>query len=142
MNGGCTLRSGPAQLANTIPASRSSVIRRGSEPRSFHSLWAWGLTIMTSLKKIATTVAVTAGLLASNAALFASSAQAGDYGWRRHGGHHRPYAAYNHGRHQYAPARRDRTGDAVGAAVLGIGALIIGAAIADAARNKRRAYHD
>jgi hypothetical protein len=97
---------------------------------------------MTSFKKIATTVAVAAGLLASHAAMFASSAQAGDHGWRR-GGHHRPYAAYNHGygRHHYAPARRDRSGDAVGAAVLGIGALIIGAAIADASRNKRRHYY-
>jgi hypothetical protein len=101
---------------------------------------------MTSIKKIVTTVAVAAGLLASNVAMFTSSAQAGDNGWRR-GGHHRTYAAYNHGYgrgyHYAPPVRRDRTGDAVGAAVLGIGALIIGAAIADAARNKRRSYdHD
>jgi hypothetical protein len=98
---------------------------------------------MNAFKKIATTVAVTAGLMASHIAIFAPSAQAYDHGWRR--GHHRPYAYQHSYRPHHAPYRqhrRDRTGDAVGAAVLGIGALIIGAAIADSARKSRHRYDD
>lgn len=96
---------------------------------------------MTSLKSIVTTVAVTAGLVASNLTLFTASAKADGY---------RPYGYSQHRQvapRQVAPFRhsapaprhhgRDRTGDAVGAAVIGIGALIVGAAIADAARRER-----
>jgi hypothetical protein len=112
----------------------------GSDPHAFR-LWALGLTM--TLKKLATTAAVTLGLLASHAAMFTSAAEARDHhGWRK--GYDRPYAAYGHGRHQPQPyhygQRRDRSGDAVGAAILGIGALIVGAAIADAARKKRHSY--
>jgi hypothetical protein len=68
--------------------------------------------------------------------------------WRRggFGGYHRPYGpppgAYGYGRPgPRFDHRRDHTGRAVGAAVVGIGALIVGAAIADAARRERqRAY--
>jgi hypothetical protein len=98
---------------------------------------------MSKLKKSVTSLALVAGVLATQAATFATSAEAYDRGGRRGYGHHRPYASYgyNHRPHYAAPVRRDRTGDAIGAAILGIGALIVGATIADAARKNRR-YND
>lgn len=109
------------------------------DPRCF------GAPVMIT-KRIAA-LAVTVGVLAAQATVFVTSAQAYDNGWRRGGGHHRPYAGYGagYGRHHYAPPvrhKRDRSGDAVGAAILGIGALIIGAAIADGARKQRYYDHD
>jgi hypothetical protein len=94
---------------------------------------------MSKLKKSITSLALVAGVLATQAATFATSAEAYDRGGRRGYGHHRPYASHGYGYrpHYAAPARRDRTGDAIGAAILGIGALIVGATIADAARNRR-----
>jgi hypothetical protein len=98
---------------------------------------------MTTLKS--TVFAAVAGILALQP-LAASVASAQD--WRHRGGYgggyHRPYgpppAAYGYGRPQYAypERRRDRGGKAAAAAILGIGALIVGAAIADAARREHR----
>ena len=92
--------------------------------------------------KALTSAIVGASLLVGQIGL-ASPASAGD--------RHRSYRPYDHAprfvdrapRHYgygYQHERhRDRTGDAVAGVVLGIGALIVGAAIADAARNKHRA---
>jgi hypothetical protein len=96
---------------------------------------------MTRIAKIATSAVVATALLVGQLATSAT-AHAGSYrsrGFDRHYGYHapapRPYYGYRH----QAP-RRDRSGDAVAGVVLGLGALIVGAAIADAARNKRRHY--
>ena len=103
---------------------------------------------MTSLKSIATALAVTAGLVASNVMMFAASAKADGY---RAYGHHRPVAPrYVEPPRVYLPPQRqhhgrDHRGDAIGAAILGLGALVVGAAIADAARrehNERRYERD
>jgi hypothetical protein len=87
-----------------------------------------------SMKKIATL-----SLLVGNAAVLAGSAAAD--GWRSNRGHERNAPRHVEPFRGYPPVhhdRRDRTGDAVGTAVLGIGALIVGAAIADAAGRERR----
>jgi hypothetical protein len=99
-----------------------------------------------SLKKIFTGTVLAVGVLASNLTSFAASAQASDWGHRGRG-HYRPVAPhYRHGgyapQHGYQHERRDRSGKAVGAAILGIGALIIGAAIADSARRDRKRVRD
>jgi hypothetical protein len=96
---------------------------------------------MSRFSKLATSALVAVGLVAGQLATSASASaewrQRG-YGYDRGYGYRapppKPYYGYRQER------RRDRTGDAVGAVVLGLGALIVGAAIADAARNKRRHY--
>jgi hypothetical protein len=99
-----------------------------------------------ALKNIASVAAVAAGLVAGQVGALSSPAAAD--GWRDHGGYKRHhggprYEPYHHRGHvPYHAPRRDRTGDKVGAAILGIGALIVGAAIADAARRERRERHD
>lgn len=73
----------------------------------------------------------------------ASTASAGDHrnrGYRAYD-HAPPYVDraprhFGHGFHH--ERRRDRTGEAVAGVVLGIGALIVGAAIADSARKAHR----
>lgn len=95
-----------------------------------------------SRTRMATTAAAVAGLLAGQLAIFTAPATAGDWGHPRYGSAHpvprqvAPPRHYGYG-HQ-APRHRDRSGDAVAGAILGIGALIVGAAIADAARHERR----
>ena len=91
-----------------------------------------------TMHKLLTSATVVLSLAAGQFAT-TSAASAGEYrGYRSHSAPRfvapRPHYDYGH------RPRRDRTGDAVGAAILGIGALIVGAAIADAARNKRRHY--
>jgi hypothetical protein len=94
-----------------------------------------------------TAIAILAVVLAAQPVLTTGAAADGwrrhhQDGWRQDRPAHRD-RSYGWGRPYEPPVRhqrRDRTGDAVGAAVLGIGALIIGAAIADAARRERRAY--
>lgn len=97
--------------------------------------------MQTVFGKTLTSAIVGASLLVGQIGV-ASSASAGD--------RHRTYRAFDHAprfvdrapRHYgygfHQERRRDRTGDAVAGVVLGIGALIVGAAIADAARNKHR----
>jgi hypothetical protein len=99
---------------------------------------------MSERKKSIASLALVAGVLAMQAATFATAAEAYDRGSRRSIGQHRtydhrPYATYGQDRRPYLAghARRDRTGDAIGAAILSIGALIVGATIADAARRQR-----
>jgi hypothetical protein len=88
---------------------------------------------------------VSAGMLASETALFGTSANADPYRHRGSGYSrnepryfdHRRYTEPRHyGRRDH---HRDRRGDAVAATVLGLGALIVGAAVADAARRNRHA---
>ncbi len=98
-----------------------------------------------SIGRIRTSVIAALGLLVASVAAFASAAEAGDWDGRGRG-HYRhappPVVRYDH--RPYAPQhdRRDHRSDRVGAAVLGIGALIVGAAIADAARRERRLERD
>lgn len=98
----------------------------------------------TPFGKVVTSALVGLSLVAGQVAI-ATTASASDYGYR----HHRPLprhveqAPRHYGYHR--EQRRDRAGDAVAGIVLGIGALIVGAAIADAARHKNRtrdAYED
>lgn len=105
---------------------------------------------MTSLPKTITAIAVAGTLIAGQAVGLASQASAGD--WRHRDGvrhsapasrHYEPRRIYGHGSHRLehrGPVHRDRSGDAVAGAILGIGALIVGAAIADAHRKQRQ--HD
>lgn len=98
------------------------------------------------LRTIALTVV--AGAVALTSQVTAASAD----GWR-HGGHRSYGYAPTYGYHapvprdyHYPPRRRDRSGDAVAGAILGVGAVIVGAAIADAIRRDRqrereRDYH-
>jgi hypothetical protein len=103
---------------------------------------------VSKAKTIAAALAVATGMLASEASLFATSAKA-DSNRHRGYGYDRPVAPrhvdnrrYPEPRHDRREHNRDRTGDAVAATVLGIGALIIGAAIADGARRNRNQRHD
>lgn len=120
---------------------------RGTPDRSAADT-SQGPAPMTTLKS--TLFAAVAGVLALQP-LTTSIASAD--GWRRqhggYGGYGRSYGhprpAYGYGYGYAAPQqhhRRDRTGRAVGAAVLGIGALIVGAAIADAARRDRQRSYE
>ncbi|NOU07081.1 MAG: hypothetical protein HOO99_12965 [Hyphomicrobiaceae bacterium] len=105
-----------------------------------------------ALSKTVTSVAVVASLIAGQAVVVASPAAASEAplyeapqssrGYKRYVAprHYEPQRAYGHRPH--GPVRRDRSGDAVGAAILGIGAVIIGAAIADAHRKQRRGHDD
>ena len=99
---------------------------------------------MISLSKTVTSVAVAASLIAGQAVTLASDASAAEWRHRGHTRHVAPaprhYAPYRGDRYGYHGPRRDHTGDAVAGAILGIGALIVGSAIADAHRKKR--YHD
>ena len=97
-------------------------------------------------KSIAAAIVVTAGMIGAEAALFASSAHADPYRHRRHV-YDRPLprhveAPRHFPREHHREHRRDRTGDAVAATVLGLGALIIGTAIADAARRKNEGRYE
>lgn len=91
------------------------------------------------IRRLVPSALVAVSLIAGQLAT-AATASANDY--RRfaqpnHGPRHvEPRRSYDYGQHK----RRDRTGEAVAGVVLGIGALIVGAAIADAARNKHRNY--
>ena len=103
------------------------------------------MTVMTvSLRKVATAAVMAASLVAGEIAV-STSASAGE--WRHRGTYGRDAGPrhvaphYGYGNNHHKP-RRDRTGDAVGAAIVGIGALIVGAAIADAARNGRHRNYD
>ena len=100
---------------------------------------------MLSLSKITTAAAVAVALVAGQGMAFVSNAQARDgrhdrivrgpvSEQRRYSEPRRDYGYRHH------KERRDHTGDAVVGAILGIGALIVGASIAEAHRNKR--YHD
>lgn len=89
------------------------------------------------LGKVLTSCVVGVSLIAGPVAVATTSAAA-DHGYRSH----RPVPRYvapppRHYGYRYE-GRRDHTGDAVAGMVLGIGALIVGAAIADAARHKNR----
>ncbi len=106
---------------------------------------------LSKAKTIIVAVTIAAGMFASEAALFATAAKA-DPNRQRSYGVHRPSAPRHFDprptyepRHDRREYHRDRNGDAVAATVLGIGALIIGAAMADAARrsgNHRSKRHN
>ncbi len=107
---------------------------------------------VSKAKSIAVAVAIATGMLASEVSLFASAAHADPYRYRGHG-NDRPVGPrhFDHRRfpeprpqpyHDRREHHRDRTGDAVAATVLGIGALIVGSAIADAARRNRNQRHE
>ena len=101
---------------------------------------------MLTISKIKSGVVATlvaTGMLATDASMLAAKADPygkRPYGYDRHVppppphiDHRRvPAPPYHHRKH------RDHTGDAVAATVLGVGALIVGAAIADAARRNQQ----
>ena len=99
--------------------------------------------LIMSFKRVTTSVAVVLALLSAPIASSGSAFAGGghyrggyseDYGYAPR--HYAPQYGYRyHERHH-----RDRTGDAIGAAVLGIGALIIGSAIANGSRRHHRRY--
>ncbi|HRK19849.1 MAG TPA: hypothetical protein PK970_12890 [Hyphomicrobiaceae bacterium] len=112
---------------------------------------------MTSIPKVLTSLVVAGSMLAGQAVVFSSDASARE--WRHRGESHRfhkPYSRHYVPRHvtprHYEPRysyghryqRRDRTGDAVAATILGLGAVIIGSAIANAHKNRRdhRSYDE
>jgi hypothetical protein len=103
-----------------------------------------GSMAVSKAKTIAVAVAIATGMLASEASVFATAAKADSNRHRGHGydrGYDRPVQHRQFDNRRYPEPRReqhrDRTGDAVAATVLGIGALIVGAAVADAARRNR-----
>lgn len=65
-----------------------------------------------------------------------------EYGYAPRYGYHTPVPRYDYAPPPVHHHRRDRTGEAVAGAILGIGAVIVGAAIVDAARHERRRRHD
>jgi hypothetical protein len=96
------------------------------------------------LHKFAVTVATVTALAATQLLSAATaSARDGHYGYR---GDRPGYGRPDFRRHEPRPYprehRRDRTGDAVVGTIIGIGALIVGAAIADAARKQRHYDRD
>ena len=110
--------------------------------------------LIMSFKRVTTSVAVVLALLS---APIASSGSAFAGGGHYRGGYSEDYGyaprhyapQYGYAPRHYAPQygyryherhHRDRTGDAIGAAVLGIGALIIGSAIANGSRRHHRRY--
>lgn len=105
---------------------------------------------VSKAKTMAVAVAVAMGMLASEGSLFATAAKA-DPSRHRGYGFMRADAPRNFDHRRYPEPRpqsfrsrdqhRDRAGDVVAATVLGIGALIVGSAIADAAgRNRDQRY--
>lgn len=98
---------------------------------------------MITFPKALTSLAVAGSMIAGQAVALSSDAAAREF--RGRGDGHRYHAPaprryepryYGHGH------RRDRKGDAVAATILGLGAVIIGAAIADAHKNRRDRYDD
>jgi hypothetical protein len=103
---------------------------------------------VSNAKSLTVVVAVAMGMLASEAALFATAAQADPNRNRGHG-YDRPVAPRHFDRrsqpeprHDRREQHRDRSGDAVAATVLGLGALIVGAAVSDAARRNRNQRYE
>ena len=93
------------------------------------------------VSKVVTALVVSGSLLAGQT-VAASNASArefrnGGYTQRHYAPAPRHYAPQHRG---YRSHGRDRTGDAVAATILGLGALIVGSAIANAHKSKR--YHD
>lgn len=103
---------------------------------------------MSALSRTITSLTLAASLIAGQALTLATQPSAAD--WRRHDGmrhsapasrHVEPRREYSHGSRRIehrGPVHRDRSGDAVAGAILGIGALIVGAAIADANCKQRQ----
>lgn len=99
---------------------------------------------MTSIPKMLTSLAVAGSMVAGQAVVLSSDASARD--WRNRGESHRiykPQPRHYEPRYSYGH-RRDRTGDAVAATILGLGAVIIGSAIANAHKNRptNRSYDE
>jgi hypothetical protein len=101
--------------------------------------------ITPSLKKIVLAVATVATVGAASL----STASAGDYrysnphyGYAPRYGYHAPVPRHDYGPPPVRHHRRDRTGEVVAGAILGLGAVIVGAAIVDAARHGRRHRYD
>lgn len=65
-----------------------------------------------------------------------------DYGYAPRYGYHAPVPRHDYGPPPAHHHRRDRTGEAVAGAILGLGAVIVGAAIVDAARHERRRRYE
>ncbi len=104
---------------------------------------------MTSLRKVATSAVVAVSLIAGQLATSVSASADGlrhrgpGWGYRGPAPRHVAPPPPRHYGYGHSGHRRDRSGDAVGAAILGIGALIVGSAIAEAARkNRHRDYDD
>lgn len=96
----------------------------------------------SSVSRFAASALVGASLIAGQIAV-ASAAAAADFGYGSRPARQRhvetaPPRHFGDRRER----RRDRAGDAVAGMVLGIGALVVGAAIADAARHNQRTRDD
>lgn len=101
--------------------------------------------ITTSLHKIV----LAAATIATVGIGSLSTASAGDwryrnpdYGYAPRYGYHAPVPRYDYAPPPVHHHRRDRTGEAVAGAILGLGAVIVGAAIVDAARHERQRRYD
>lgn len=100
------------------------------------------------IRKAVTTFTVIAGMLASNLAVFATSASAGErnrhqgrgpHGYHRAAPHYAVPHHQTHRRHYGTHHRRGHNGAAV---AVGIGALILGTVLATEARRHHRDRYD